>query len=289
MSQAEAQTERSSEFNYHLLRNALSDFRKNPDRLEPPEYQRVYRKALKSYELESLVIASREAEGVQISERQLDQSLAEVAARYDNRDEFEKDLERNGLDREALRKALHRELLFDAVMQRVAARSVEVNDLDARLFYEMHHDRFQTPETRIASHILITINPDYPENTRTTAHERMQQLVTKLAGRGNRFAEFAKRYSECPTAVEGGKLGELARGQLYEALDAMLFDMEEGQISPILESELGYHILYCEKIKPAKRVPFAKAAPRIREILRERYRRNCQKSWLASLQRVENA
>lgn len=285
----EAQIERSPEFNYHLLRSALGGYRKNPDRLEPPEYRQVYRKALKSYELESLVLASREAEDIHISERQLDQSLAEVARRYGSHDEFEQDLERNGLDPAILRKALYRELLFDAVMQRVAARSATVNELDVHLFYEMHHDRFQVPETRIASHILITINPDYSENTPAAALGRMRQVLEKLAGRGNRFSEFAKRYSECPTAMEGGKLGEISRGQLYEVLDRALFAMQEGQISPILESEMGYHLLFCERIKPAKRVPLAKVASRIREILQQRHRRNCQKAWLASLQRIENA
>ena len=110
---------------------------------------------------------------------------------------------------EGLRKSLYRELLFDSVMQRVAANSAEVNELDVHLFYEMHHDRFQTPESRVASHVLITINPDFPENTREAALARIQEVVRKLAGRANRFEEFARRYSECPSAMEGGKLGEV--------------------------------------------------------------------------------
>ncbi|MGD8907837.1 MAG: nitrogen fixation protein NifM [Chromatiales bacterium] len=282
---AEKQPEITPEFSYHLLRNALDDFRKNLTQLDPNEYAQVQRKASKSYELESLVIASPEAQGLVISHRQLDESMAEVASRYASREEFLDDLESNGLDEEGLRKALQRELVFDTVMQRVASRSAEVSDLDIHLFYEMHHERFQTPETRQASHLLITINPDYPENTREAAYARAQEVVRKLAGRGNRFEEFAKRYSECPTAMEGGKLGQTSRGQLYESLDAVLFRLEEGEISDIVESEMGFHILFCEKIKPARKVPLSKAAPRIREVLQERQRRNCQKAWLNSLQK----
>ena len=289
MSLAEMQPEHSPEFSYHLLQNALNGFRKNLSQLDPNEYRQVHRKASKSYELESLVIAAPEAEGLIISEQQLDQSLEAVAARYASRDEFLQDLDDNGLDEAGLRKALHRELLFDAVMQRVAANSADVNELDVHLFYEMHHERFQTPETRVASHILITINPDYPENTREAARERIKATREKLAGRGNRFEEFARRYSECPSAMEGGKLGEVTRGQLYESLDAKLFRMAEGEISEAVESELGFHLLYCEKVKPARKVPLSKAAPRIRELLQERHRRNCQKAWLASLQKIAHA
>jgi peptidyl-prolyl cis-trans isomerase C len=289
MTLAEKQPEISPEFSYHLLRNALNGYRKNLSQLDPNEYSQVYRKASKSYELETLVIASPEAEGLVISERQLDESVTAVAERYGSRDEFLNDLDNNALDEEGLRKALYRELMFDSVMQRVAANSAEVSELDVHLFYEMHHDRFQTPESRVASHLLITINPDYPENTREAARQRIGQLSEKLAGRGNRFEEFAKRYSECPTAMDGGKLGEVTRGQLYERLDAALFKMAEGEISDIVESELGFHILYCEKIKPVRKVPLTKAAPRIREVLGERQRRNCQKAWLASLQKIKNA
>jgi peptidyl-prolyl cis-trans isomerase C len=289
MTLAEKQPEISPEFSYHLLRNALDGYHKNLSQLDPNEYAQVQRKANKSYALESLVIASPEAEGLVISEQQLDESMAAVAERYASREEFLDDLEGNGLDEEGLRKALYRELMFDSVMQRVAANSAEVNELDVHLFYEMHNDRFQSPETRVARHILITINPDFAENTREAAQMRLQQVREKLAGRGNRFEEFAKRYSECPTAMEGGKLGEVNRGQLYEALDAELFSMQEDEISEIVESELGFHLLYCEKIKPSRTVPLSKVAPRIREVLQERQRRNCQKSWLASLRKIENA
>ena len=289
MSVAEKQHEISPELSYHLLRNALEGFSKNLSQLDPAAYRQVYRKASKSFELESLVLASPEAEGLLISGRQLNQSVAEVASRYESAEEFTRDLEANGLDQESLRQVLYRELMFDGVMQRVAANSAQVNDLDLRLFYEMHHDRFESPEQRVASHILITVNPDFPENTHSAALARMEQIVEKLAARANRFHEFAKRCSECPTAMEGGSLGVVTRGQLYAELDATLFSMEEHRISPIIESEMGFHILLCEKIKPGKRVPHAKAAPRIRKILEERHRRNCQKAWLSSLQKIPDS
>ena len=289
MNLAEKQSDTSPAFSYHLLRNALSSFKKNLAQLDQIEYAQVYRSASKSFDLESLVIKSKEAEGLVISDGQLDSSVDEVASRYESHAEFIEDLEANGLDEAGLRTALFRELLFDSVMQRVAARSADVNELDIHLFYEMHHKRFLTPETRTARHILITINPDYPENRAENALARMQDVVEKLAGRINRFEHFAKRYSECPTAMEGGRLGDVSRGQLYESLDAELFNMQPGEISPIIESDMGLHILYCEKVKPAKRIPLSKAAPRIREILQERHRRNCQKAWLNSLQKINQA
>ena len=289
MSLSERHPEDSPVFNYHLLRYALRGYRKNLPQLDSREYRQVRHKASKSFELEALVLASPEAKDVIIPARQLDASVAQVAARYPDPETFRADLASNGLDEAGLRQALYRELLFDGVMQKVAAASAEVSELDVRLFYEMHHERFETPERRSARHILITVNPDYPENTPAAALARMQQLVAKLAGRVNRFAAFAQRYSECPTAMEGGRLGEVSRGQLYIELDAVLFGMQEQQISSIVETELGLHILLCEQIRAGQRVPLSKAMPQIREILQERQRRNCQKAWLARLQPVTDA
>ncbi|MET0049320.1 MAG: nitrogen fixation protein NifM [Sedimenticola sp.] len=286
---ADQHSKTSPEFNYHLLRNALERFGRNLGQLEPDEFQQIYAKASKSFELESLVLESLEAKSVVISDQQLDKSVEEVASRYGSREEFLQDLEANDLDEESLRIALYRELVFDSVMQLVAANTSVVSDIDVHLFYAMHHERFEVPETRQARHILITVNPDFPENSPAAAHERMEQVVEKLGERVNRFPEFAKRYSECPTAMEGGKLGEVKHGQLYPELDAMLFSMQENEISPIIESEMGFHILLCEKIKPAKRVPISKVKTQIREILEQRHRRNCQKAWLTSLRKVSNA
>lgn len=274
------------EFSYHLLRNALDGYGKDLPQLDPHEYERVYHKATKSFDLESLVLSSPEARGVIVPEQQLDQSVAEVTSRYATRDEMARDLEANGLNEEGLRRAIHRELIFDGVMQKVASKSVEVSDLDARLFYEMHHERFVTPELRLASHILITVNPDYPENTRPAAQVRIEQVIDKLDGRTNRFSEFAKRYSECPTAMEGGRLGEVKRGQLYSELDTVLFSLRENQISPVVESEMGFHLLYCEKIRLGRRTSYTKVASKIHDILQERQRRNCQKAWLAKLRKT---
>lgn len=272
------------EFNYHMLRISLNKFSRNLAQLHPDEYQQVLTSAYKSFDMESLVLKSEEAKAFVVTPQQLEESLNFIASRYADEKEFIQDLEANGLNKDTLRAALYRELTFDGVMQMVGARSADVNDLDTMLFYEMHHERFEQPERRVARHILITINPDFAENTEVEARKKIQQISEKLGDRTNRFAKFARMFSECPTAMEGGKLGEVTRGQLYPELDSMLFAMNENEISSVVETELGFHIVYCEQIKPARRLPYNKVKSRIRDILTERGRRNCQKAWLAELQ-----
>jgi peptidyl-prolyl cis-trans isomerase C len=270
-------------YQYHLLRGALERFSKNLGELDERQMIEARRQADKTYDLETLVLASAQAREVAIPPDQVDAAFAEVLSRYPDRSALREDLRCNGLTEDRLRQALHRELLFDGVMQRVSARRLTVSQIDARLYYELHPDKFLVPEQRTARQILITINDDFAENSRPAARARIEKIAEKLRRSPNRFADQARKHSECPSALEGGRLGEVRRGQLYPELDSVLFSMREGAVSDVLETEVGFHLLLCEKITPARSIPFSRAEPRIRALLDERNRRNCQKAFLKRL------
>lgn len=275
---------KSPEYAYHLLRGALDKFQKNLPQLNDSQYAQAKLIADRSFALESIVLSTPDARDIQIPETRLDEALEKVAGRYADRNAFLSDLKVNGLDEIILRNSLYRELLFDAVMEKVSAKSPQVNDLDVQIFYQLHRNRFTKPESRKARHILITVNSDYAENNRAAAYERIRAIAEKLHKNPARFEALAKKHSECPSAMEAGRLGEVVRGTLYPELDAELFGMAEGAVSQVVETELGFHVLLCEKINKASTVPLARAKPRIIQILQARQRKACQKAWLEKLQ-----
>lgn len=273
-------------YRYHLLRAALAGGEPGLAGLDRHRLAEIARKADKTFELESLVLGSPEALETQISNRRLEEAVSQIRGRYPDRVGFLADLAKNGLDEEVLRLALHRELIFDAVMQRVATRRPAVSAQDERLFFELHKERFKQPERRTARHILITVNEDFAENRRHAAWARIEQLAERLAGRASRFPSLARKHSECPSAMEGGRLGVVSRGQLYRSLDAVLFSLPEGTISRPVESELGFHLLWCEKIQQRRSLTFSKARKGIRQLLEDRSARSFQKAWIDELQRA---
>ena len=284
MSTAAKNMSKAPEYTYHLLRGALEKFKKNISELDNNQYQQAKNVADKTFALESIVLSTPEARDIIVPESKVDAAIQEVASRYSDEESFLQDLKSNGLDKDVLRSALYREFLFDAVMDRVTAEAPQVSDLDIQIFYQLHKDRFTKPEKRKARHILITINPEFAENDRGSAYVRINTIAEKLKTNPTRFEMLAKKYSECPTAIEGGKLGELVRGTLYPELDAELFNMQEGDTSPIIETEMGLHILLCEKISKSITVPLSRAKARIEQILLERQRKACQKAWLDKAQ-----
>lgn len=270
-------------FYYHLLRAALQRFEQTFVTLDPTAAAEVQGIARQTFALEEKVLASGEARACVIDAQQLSQALAEVRERYPDQATFSADLNANSLSEKTLREALQRELIFDAVMRQVATRSAPVSELDVQLYYHRHQERFIRPETREARHLLITINPDFAENTRLNALKRIKKLADILSNNSEQFAELAARHSECPTALEGGKLGQVKRGQLDATLDQVLFQLQRGSVSPVVESPLGFHLVLCERVYPSQTLAFEEVREAIRQRLMAHRAKQCQRSWIQSL------
>lgn len=268
---------------YITLKLAHQLYQKNPDVLEPAERQRVDKVASKQAELESLILATPEAAQVSVPDASVKASLKEIRQRYDNEEDFHADLDRIGLTDATLTEAIQRDLTVEAVLEKVAARAAKVSDTEVEIFYFMHKDRFTKPANRTLRHIMITINPDYKENDRDTAHARLADVRKRLLKDPARFQEQALKHSECPTAMNGGLLGNVTPGQLYPELEPAAFALQVGEISEILESPVGFHIIYCEAINEPQTMPLTEARAKVHKHLLEQRQKICQKSWINGL------
>jgi nitrogen fixation protein NifM len=268
---------------YLSLKLAAKLYRKPLEALAAEELQRVRTVAARQRELETLILTTAEAGSVMLPAASIETSLAEIRQRYDSEDDFHADLERIGLDAASLRQAVERDMVVEAVLEKVGAGATAVSDTEVEIFWFMHKQRFLRPETRVLRHILITINEDLPGNERDAARAKIDAIHARLLKEPARFGEQALKHSECPTALNGGLLGTVPRGQLYPELEAVAFAMNEGALSTAVESELGYHLICCETIHPERQLPFAEARANIRDHLEQQRRGVCQKSWIKSL------
>jgi len=273
-----------AEMPYNRLRTALALFGKPPVELDPGERQRVYAQAEKEYQIEQSILEAPEAIGVMVGDAELSRAFAEVRAKYPNDEAFLLGLEAGGLDEGLLRQALARQCKVNTILDKVdAATPVELSEVDIGIYYHAHFDKFQQPERRDAYHILISVNEDFPENARPKALERILALAEKLGRSPKQFAEFAQRHSECPTAMRGGRIGLVRRGQLYPEIDAALFRLRPGQLSAVVETEIGFHVVFCKTVEPPHTLSLKSATPHIRKILDGRIRESRRRQWIAGL------
>lgn len=273
---------------YHLLKVANAHFGKAPQDLGPDEKGQIDVIAQRSMMLESLVLASVEAQGVVVPDENLTQAFEAIAKNYPSKKELQANLKASSLTEDILRQALHRELLVEAVMDRVVLNLPKTTAEEAQAFYTTHQERFDLPERREAAHILITLNDDYAENSRTAATKRIEEILQRL-DKGEDFAELAKQYSECPTALEGGVLGKVAPGKLYPELEAALFSMDEGDFQGPIETEIGLHIIKCVAIDQSGMVPFDEVSAKIIKSLDDQRAKAFKRQWLQSLKAAVKA
>lgn len=268
---------------YALLRAALTLFKKTPDELPEAELRQAEAQAKNEFKIETRILKSPESGAVIISDKELQAAYQGIRDRYEDDESFFSDLNKNHLDKDSLSAALYRQCRVNVVLELVASRSPSISEVEIGIYYHLHPEQFNRPELREACHIFISINPDYPENTREAAYSRIQEISAKLQKKPYKFAELALKHSECPTALQGGVLGIVPRDKLYPELDAVLFSIKAGEVSETVESEIGFHLVLCKHIQKAETLSLQKATPKIRQIMNERSRRTCQRAWLANL------
>jgi len=268
---------------YLALKAAHKLYGKAPDGLQPVEFERVQKMAQRQHELEARVLVATEARDAIVPQASLNAAMDEIRGRYPNEEDFIEDLARNGLDEAGFAIAMERELKVEAILEKVGTRAAKVSDVDVELYYRYHPEQFRRPETRLARHILVTINETIAENTRAVARRRIGDIAARVAKEPQRFEEQALKHSECPTALDGGKLGELPRGKLFPKLDEALFALQAGEVSGVLESELGFHVLRCDAISEAGVLNYEQAKPHIRNLMEQKRKRVCQQAWVKQL------
>ncbi|MAR89753.1 MAG: nitrogen fixation protein NifM [Pseudomonadota bacterium] len=270
-------------FQYRLLRIAGERFGTSPDNMNQQQTREAEDIAKREILMEQAILQQPEARQVAVPPSELNSAIAMIRDRYEDPDAYEQALAANGLDDVSLRASVERELRVEAVLNYVSSRVPEVSETEARLYYYLHPEAFQKPETRVARHILITVNDQFPENTAAAARERMATILARLRKHPHRFEQQALQNSECPSALHGGLIGEVKQGTLYPELDRVLFQLRAGEISDLIESDNGWHIIKCDAINPAQPAVLGDVLGPLRQQLTQRQREREQRRWLKQI------
>lgn len=285
MTPSPSSVETAPEFAYLRLRAALELFGQPASVLTDAQRQRAIRQAEREYAIECAILAAPEAVGVVIAASHIERAFAEIKGRFPDEAAFHACLAHNDLDEATLRSALARHCLVETVLERITAAvdDIPISEVEISLYYHAHFERFRQPERREVHHILISVNDDFPENNRDHARARIENLAARLGEKPRAFPELALRHSECPTALHGGRIGLVRRGQLYPQLDEVLFRLRAGQFSDPIESPLGFHLLWCKTIHPPHTISLKRATPHILKVLRERLKEQRRRAWITAL------
>lgn len=139
-------------------------------------------------------------------------------------------------------------LSLDAV-----AKNETVSDEAVNAYFSEHKDEFSQPEERKASHILISLTPDASEEDKQTARGKAQQILEQVQRDLEQFAQLAQEHSNDPgSAPQGGDLGFFGRGAMVKPFEDKIFSMQLNEVSDIVETDFGLHVIKLTDIKEAK-------------------------------------
>ena len=132
-------------------------------------------------------------------------------------------------------------------------RQISVPDSEVEAYYNANKDKFGQPERRTASHILISVKKDASAADKAAAKAKADAILAELRKAPASFAAVAKAKSQDPGSAEaGGDLGVVEKGAFVKSVEDAIYALKQGEISNVVESEYGYHILTVPSITPAK-------------------------------------
>jgi peptidyl-prolyl cis-trans isomerase C len=181
----------------------------------------------------------------------LDATLKELGATYD-------DLRANVEETEAVKLLVARD--FEP--------KVTVTPQEVAAFYDDNPDVFMQPDRVRARHILTRVNPNDPEAAKKAARSRIETAHKRVLA-GEDFAAVATEMSDGPNAAAGGDLGFFAQDSMVPVLANAAFALDVGEVSDIIESQFGFHIVKILAKKPAGTLPFAEAKGPAEQLLKE--------------------
>lgn len=150
------------------------------------------------------------------------------------------------------------------------AASQAVTPEELKSYYDSNVQRFRTEEQRRASHILVTVPKDAKEADRKAAKEKAGKLLDEVRKHPETFADVAKKNSQDPgSAANGGDLGFMGRGALVKPFEDAMYALKDGQISDLVETDYGYHIIKLTGIKPAATQPLDAVRPELEAELKK--------------------
>jgi len=227
-----------------------------------------------------LIVQEGKEAGLEPQDTEVDAELTKIKQRFPSQSAFEQALKQRGLTEKELRRAVRRELTVQKVVEvKIKPTAEPVTDEDVADFYEENKEGFAESEKVRARHILIKVSPDVSDQEKADAESKIQ-VVLKEARDGADFAELAKKNSECPSASQGGDLGYFTRGQMVKPFEEAAFALEPGQISEIVETQFGYHIILVQDKKPRRQLELEEVSEQIRKALYDEEIEIALEKWL---------
>jgi peptidyl-prolyl cis-trans isomerase SurA len=159
-------------------------------------------------------------------------------------EDMEKEVEKQGLGWEDLKTQIRNNLLTQEVIRREVGSHINIPSDEVKKYYDDHQKDFVRPEQVVLAEIFLSTEGKSPEEM-SSVEKKAEDLRNRVV-KGEDFNEIAKHFSEGSTAKDGGNLGTFEHGQLSKQLEDIVFQMNKGQMTDVIQTKTGFEVLKVE-------------------------------------------
>ncbi|MCX5688138.1 MAG: peptidylprolyl isomerase [Candidatus Omnitrophica bacterium] len=206
--------------------------------------------------------------------KDVDTELENIKKGFGSDQEFQKALKERGVEIKDLREDIKKGVYINTYLNKnVFSKLSPVTEAEKKQEYESNKDKLNVPEEVSASHILIKVGDKATPEEKQKAKEKIEALRVRALS-GEDFAKLAKENSEDGSASNGGDLGSFGKGQMVKPFEDAAFNLEKDQISAVVETQFGYHIIKALGKKPAHTLTYEEVSSDIEKFLTNKHKRN---------------
>jgi peptidyl-prolyl cis-trans isomerase C len=194
--------------------------------------------------------------------------MASIKQRFQTPAEFQAAIKQLNLSEADIQSQISRDMAIRKLIDKQVAQKVVVTDEETKAYYDANTAQFKQPEQVKARHILIKIDANASDTQKADARQEIEKIQQKIQN-GDDFAGLAKEYSQGPSSVKGGDLGFFRRGQMVKPFEDAAFALKPNEISDIVKTQFGYHLIKVEEKKPETTLAYTDIKERLNKHLKE--------------------
>lgn len=240
----------------------------------PPEMLEQYRSQFEPKAFEQIILKSQLREyakknNVTVNETDIDAAIKRISSNFPSEDEFKKKLAEQQMTLESLREEMRKDFILANAVEHYKASLPSPASAEVEAFYKEHQQDYTHGEQVTASHILLGIKETDDQAAKDAQKAKAEDIRKQLLA-GADFAQMAQQNSSCPSKAQGGSLGSFEKGSMVPPFEAAAFALKPGDISDVVETQFGYHIIKVSEHTQGGTDPIEKVRGDIKDSLQEK-------------------
>jgi peptidyl-prolyl cis-trans isomerase C len=247
----------------------------------PKEERAQFRRMVLNNMVEKRLILNAAAEKkLTASEAEVQEELKELKGRFPDEAAFQSALQQQNMKQKDIEDKIRETLTIRKVMENVADTTATITEKQLKEYYDEDTDRFKQEEEVKASHILVKVEKDATPEERAAAKKKIEEIRDKIT-KGGDFAKLAAEFSDCPSGKrDGGNLDWFGKSRMVPEFEAAAFKLKPGEMSDIVETSFGYHIIKVTDKRAEKMLGYDEVKEDLRQDLINREKGKKFMDWL---------